>query len=154
MLTEEEIQEIEKELDKYEQKRAAGPEALKIVQRHRGWISDESLNDIARFLDMTDEELDSVATCYNLIFRQPVGRHVILICDSVTCWIMGYEDIFKRLTKRLGITFGQTTSDGRFTLLPIACLGACDKAPAMMIDNDLHVNLDISKIDEIIDRYQ
>ena len=154
MLTEEEKQEIEKELDKYELKRAAGPEALKIVQRHRGWISDENLSDIARFLDMTEEELDSVATCYNLIFRQPVGRHVILICDSVTCWIMGYEDIFKHLTKQLGITFGQTTSDGRFTLLPIACLGACDKAPAMMIDNDLHLNLDISKLDEIIDQYQ
>ena len=87
MLTDQEKKEIQRELGKYAQKRAAGPEALKIVQRHRGWVSDENLSDVARFLDMTDEELDSVATCYNLIFRRPVGRHVILICDSVTCWI-------------------------------------------------------------------
>jgi NADH-quinone oxidoreductase subunit E len=154
MLTEQEINEIQQELNKYEQKRAAGPEALKIVQRHRGWISDESLNDIARFLDMTDEELDSVATCYNLIFRQPVGRHVILICDSITCWIMGYENLLEYLQRRLGITLGQTTSDGCFTLLPVACLGACDKAPAMMIDDKLYVDLNISKLDEIITQYK
>lgn len=154
MLTEEEVQEIQKELKKYAQKRAAGPEALKIVQRHRGWISDESLNDIARFLGMTDAELDSVATCYNLIFRQPVGRHVILICDCVSCWIMGYENLLSHLKEQLGIDFGQTTSDGCFTLLPVACLGACDKAPAMMIDDQLYADLDVSKLNAIIDRYQ
>jgi NADH-quinone oxidoreductase subunit E len=153
MLTEQEKTEIREEMKKYEQKRAAGPEALKIVQRHRGWISDENLSDIARFLDMTDEELDSVATCYNLIFRRPVGRHVVLICDSVTCWIMGYEDLFNHLKQRLGVGLGQTTSDGRFTLLPVACLGACDKAPAMMIDDKLYVDLNISKLDDIIELY-
>ena len=141
-------------MGKYAQKRAAGPEALKIVQRHRGWISDESLIDIAGFLDMTEEELDSVATCYNLIFRQPVGKHVILICDSVTCWIMGYENLFEHLQQRLGIPLGQTTSDGRFTLLPVACLGACDKAPALMVDETLYTDLTVSKLDEIIDRYK
>ena len=154
MLTKQEQKEIEQELCKYAQKRAAGPEALKIVQSYRGWISNESLNDIARFLDMTDEELDSVATCYSMIFRQPVGRHVILICDSVTCWIMGYEDLFNHLKQRLEIDFGQTTSDGRFTLLPVSCLGACDKAPAMMIDDKLYVSLNIKKLDEIIDHYK
>jgi NADH-quinone oxidoreductase subunit E len=154
MLTTQEIKEIQQELSKYEQKRAASPEALKIVQRHRGWISDESLNDIAGFLDMTEEELDSVATCYNLIFRQPVGRHVILICDSVTCWIMGYENLLEHLQQRLDITLGQTTSDRRFTLLPVACLGACDKAPAMMVDDTLYADLTVSKLDEIIDRYK
>lgn len=154
MLTEREKKEIQQELSKYAQKRAAGPEALKIVQSHRGWISDENLSDVARFLDMTDEELDSVATCYNLIFRKPVGRHVILICDSVTCWMMGYENLFSHLQQKLGIAFGQTTSDGRFTLLPISCLGACDKAPAMMIDETLYVDLDISKLDEIIEKYE
>jgi NADH-quinone oxidoreductase subunit E len=105
-------------------------------------------------LDMTDEELDSVATCYDLIFRQPVGRHVILICDSITCWIMGYEDLFEHLKQQLGIGLGQSTSDGRFTLLPVACLGACDKAPAMMIDDKLYVDLNISKLDEIIQLYE
>jgi NADH-quinone oxidoreductase subunit E len=154
MLTEQEKKEIEQELGKYAQKRAAGPEALKIVQRHRGWVSDESLTDIARHLEITEEELDSVATCYNLIFRQPVGKHVILICDSVSCWLVGYEDIFNHLTQRLGITFGQTTSNGLFTLLPVSCLGACDHAPAMMIDDTLYVDLTVPKVDEILEQYK
>jgi len=154
MLTEQEKKEIQEELDKYAQKRAAGPESLKIVQRHRGWISDENLGDIAEYLDMTEEELDSVATCYNLIFRQPVGKHLILLCDSITCWLMDYESLYDHLTKKLNITFGQTTSDGLFTLLPTACLGACDKAPVMMIDDTLYVNLDAAKLDEIFDQYK
>ena len=154
MLTEEERAEIEQEMRKYWLKRAVGPEALKIVQKHRGWISRESLTDVARILDMTDDELDSVGTCYNLIFRKPVGRHLILVCDSVTCWIMGGERIQDCLSRRLGIDYGQTTTDGRFTLLPMACLGACDKAPAMMIDDDLHVNVDLEAIDHILERYE
>ena len=124
--------EIQAELAKYEQKRAAAPEALKIVQKYRGWISDESLKEIADYLDMTAEELESVATCYNLIFRRAVGRHVILICDSVVCWVMGYEQMREHLQKRLGIGLGETTADGKFTLLPVCCIGACDEAPAMI----------------------
>jgi NADH-quinone oxidoreductase subunit E len=154
MLTEEEAKEIDAEVQKYHRKRAAGPEALKIVQKHRGWISNESLQEVARYLDMTADELDSVGTCYSLIFRQPVGRHVILLCDSVSCWVMGYEPILAHLGRRLGIGFGETTPDGRFTLLPSACLGACDKAPVMMVDEDLHTDLDAGKIDEILDQYR
>jgi len=123
------------------------------VQRHRGWISDETLDEVADFLDMTPAELDSVATFYNLIFRKPVGRHVILLCDSVSCWIMGYESMLEYLKKRLGVGFGETTPDGRFTLLPHVCLGACDQAPAMMVDGDLHVELDPDKIDRILSMY-
>lgn len=153
MLTDEEKKEIDAEVRKYLTRRAAGPEALKIVQGHRGWVSDESLSDVARYLDITDEELDSVATCYNFIFRKPVGRHIIVVCDSVTCWIMGYEGVHAHLERRLGIQPGQTTGDGRFTLLPGACLGACDKAPVMMVDDQLYVELSATKIDEILDRY-
>ena len=87
-------------------KSAVGPEALKIVQKHRGWVSDESLRDVAELLDLPVAELESVATFYNLIYRKPVGRHVILICDSVSCWIMGYERLREHLTARLGITLG------------------------------------------------
>lgn len=150
MLTEHEIKEIEHILTDYPTRRAAGIDALVIVQRHRGWISDETLNEVSVFLDMTPAELDSVATFYNLIFRKPVGRHVILLCDSVSCWIMGYESLMDYFKKRLGIGFGETTADGRFTLLPHVCLGACDQAPAMMIDNDLHGDLDPEKIERIL----
>ncbi|RJP17406.1 MAG: NADH-quinone oxidoreductase subunit NuoE [Candidatus Abyssobacteria bacterium SURF_5] len=154
MLSEEERAEIEEEATKYKYRKAVGPEALKIVQKNRRWISDETLKEVAAFLGMTADELDSVATCYNLIFRRPVGRHVIFICDSVSCWIMGYEDVRDYLFQRLGVSFGQTTSDGRFTLLPIACLGACDEAPAMIVDEQLYTMLDAAQIDAILERYQ
>ncbi len=154
MLTENEIEEIERELAQCEHKQAACIEALKIVQRYRGWISDESLCDIAGFLDMTPEELDSVATFYNLIFRRSVGRHIILLCTTISCWVMGYEDILGYLQERLGIKPGETTSDGRFTLLPIPCLGACDGAPAIMVDETLYTTVTPEKIDEILQDYR
>ena len=154
MLTPEEIEEIQAEFQRYEVKQAACIEALKIVQRHRGWVSDDALGDVARYLEMTADELDSVATFYNFIYRKPVGRHVILLCDSVSCWIVGYDRILDRLKQRLGIGFGETTTDGRFTLLPNACLGACDHAPVVMIDEDLHLDVDPQMLDRILDRYE
>jgi NADH-quinone oxidoreductase subunit E len=153
MLTEEELREIDGHVKQYPQKRAACIEALKVVQRKRRWISDESIKDIAQVLDMTPDELESVATFYNLVFRKPVGRHVILICDSVSCWVMGFEKILEHIQNKLGIKYGETTKDDRFTLLPIQCLGTCDRAPALMIDNDLHRNLSIEKIDKILEQY-
>jgi NADH-quinone oxidoreductase subunit E len=153
-LTEEEIREIEEHAHAYAQKRGACVEALKIVQRRQGWVSDESLREVADLLDMTPDELDGVATFYSLIFREPVGRHIILMCDSVVCWIMGYEDLLAHLESALGIGLGETTDDGRFTLLPVACLGACDHAPALMIDEKLYTDLTPEALDEIIARYK
>ncbi len=153
MLSPEERHEIEEELERYPTKRAVSIDALRIVQRRRGWVSDEALRDVAELLEVSVDELDSVATFYNLIFRKPVGRHVIMVCDSVSCWIMGYDRIREHLTKRLGIQLGETTPDGRFTLLPIVCLGTCDHAPAMMVDQHLHRDLSPEKIDGILAEY-
>ena len=153
MLMPKDTEEITKLANHYAEKRGACVEALKIVQRSRGWVSDDDLHEVARALDMSADELDGVATFYNLIFRRPVGRHVILICDSVSCWIMGFEALRDRLQARLGIKFGETTKDGRFTLLPIVCLGACDHAPVMMIDGDLHRDFDSNALDEVLARY-
>jgi NADH-quinone oxidoreductase subunit E len=154
VLTTEEKREIEAELPRYPTKRAVCIDAMKIVQRHRGWVSDESLQDVAEFLEMSRDELDSVATFYNLIFRKPVGRHVVMFCDSVSCWIMGCDRVREHLTERLGIQPGGTTPDQRFTLLPIVCLGACDRAPVMMLDWDLFQDLDPQKIDVILENYK
>lgn len=153
MLTVQEKELIDKAISEVPVKKAAGIEALKIVQENRRWISDESLKAVAQYMEMSPEELDSVATFYNLIFRKPVGRHVILVCDSISCWVMGYESILQNLTTRLGIELGQTTSDGRFTLLPNCCLGTCDCAPALMIDNDLYRNLTPEKLEDILKQY-
>lgn len=154
MLSAEEQTEIQSEIAHYPDKKSVCIDAMKIVQRHRGWVSDENLRDIAEYLAMSEDELDGVATFYNLIFRKPVGRHVVMVCDSVSCWIMGYARVCERLTSRLGIQLGETTADKRFTLLPIVCLGACDHAPVMMIDEDLHRDLDPQKLDSVLDQYK
>ena len=154
MLSPEERKEIEAELPRYPQKQAVCIDAMKIVQRHRGWVSDENIRDIAELLEMSPDDLDGVATFYNLIYRKPVGRHVILLCNSVSCWIMGYERLRAQLQQRLGIQFGETTPDGRFTLLPIVCLGTCDHAPALMIDNHLHRDLTPESVDSVLESYR
>jgi len=153
MLTTEEIIDIEKAISMMPLRKSACIEALKVVQQHRRWISDESLRDVAAYMEMTPEELDSVATFYNLLFRKPVGRHIILVCDSISCWVMGYEKIRDHLTRKLGIRYGETTPDDRFTMLPNCCLGTCDTAPALMIDNDLYKNVTIEQIDNILANY-
>jgi len=154
MLTTKEKVEIEKAMSAVPVRKAAGIEALKIVQGQRGWISDETLCDVAEYMDVSPEELDSVATFYNLLFRKPVGRHIILVCDSISCWVMGYEGIVTALQEKLKITFGETTPDSRFTILPNCCLGCCDAAPAFMIDNELFRNVTVDQLDDILNRYE
>jgi NADH-quinone oxidoreductase subunit E len=154
MLTDDERREIETEMKRYPTRQAVCVDAMKIVQRHRGWISDESLHDIAALLQMTVDELDGVATFYNLIFRRPVGRHVILVCNSVTCWMLGADRVREQLSAASGAGVGGTSADDRFTLLPIVCLGACDHAPAVMIDRDLHADVDPARVGELLTRYR
>ncbi len=154
MLSDEERAEIEHELAQYPEKSAASVEALKVVQRHRGWVSDESLADVAEILDISPAELEGVATFYSLIFRRPVGDHVVLMCDSISCWVVGFGPILRHFKDRYGISPGETTADGRFTLLPIPCLGACDGAPALMVDDDLHLDVrEPERLEEILARY-
>lgn len=154
MLSVEEKHKIEEEFRKYPLKSAACIEALKIIQENRKWVSDDAVKDVAEILEMTPSDVDSVATFYNLIFRRPVGRHVILFCDSISCYVMGSENLREYLFGKLKIGFGDTTPDDRFTLLPIACLGDCDHAPVMLIDNDLFQNLTREKVDAILDNYK
>ena len=153
-LSAQEIQEIETEISHLPDRESAAIDALLIVQKHRGWVSDESLAEVARLLDMSSAQLDSVATFYNLIFRQPVGRHVVMVCDSVSCYVMGADRLAVDIQKHLGVEFGETTPDNRFTLLPIVCLGACDKAPTMMIDEDLIENVTPESLDDTFARYE
>jgi NADH-quinone oxidoreductase subunit E len=100
MLTDDEKREIDLEMSRVRTKRAAACEALKIVQRRSGWVSDEELRDVADCLGMSLDEVDSIATFYNLVFRRPVGRHVILLCDSVSCWLVGNEGIREHRSRR------------------------------------------------------
>jgi NADH-quinone oxidoreductase subunit E len=154
MLTNDEREELEGAVQHYPDKRGAAIDALLLVQRRRGWISDDTLCDIAQLLEITTEDLDSIATFYNLVFRKPVGRHVAFMCDSISCWIKGCEQVQERMKTMYDVDLGQTTADGRLTVLPIACLGQCDRAPALMIDQDVYGDVTPDKIQQIVEKYK
>ena len=153
MLSNEEKEEISREVKQYPYPSAACIDALKIVQDHRGWISDDAIADIAGELEMSPDMVDGIATFYTRIYRKPVGRNIILICNGSTCMVMDYESIYDHISGKLGIRFGQTTPDNRFTLLPVSCLGDCDHAPALMINEDHFNNVNIDDIDSILANY-
>ena len=148
-----ELAAIQHEMHHYEDPRAATIEALKLVQKERGWVPDGAIYAIADVLGIPASDVEGVATFYSQIFRRPVGRHVIRYCDSVVCFINGYQTIQQALEEKLSIKPGQTTADERFTLLPVCCLGNCDKGPSMMIDDDTHSHLSVDKLDELLEQY-
>ena len=153
-LSDAEVDAIEAQVAHLPDRESAAIEALQIVQQARGWVSDESLHAVAQLLGMSDAALDSIATFYNLIYRQPVGRHVVLVCDSVSCFVMNGEGVRDRVAARLGVEFGQTTPDDRFTLLPIVCLGACDRAPVVMVDDELFGGEQLDDLDSVFARFE
>jgi NADH-quinone oxidoreductase subunit E len=123
---------------------------LRAIQLHYGWVPDDGVLLTAETLGVLPIEVEEVATFYDKIFRHPVGRRVIHICDSICCWSTGAEMITAHLQKTLGINLGETSSDGHFTLLPTCCLGACGDAPAMMIGLTTYGLLTPEKIDEVL----
>ena len=151
MLSDKEKQLIENELRHHEQKRGAVSEALMILQKSRGWVSSEAISDVAEALRMTVEEVDGIATFYDLVYRSPVGKHVIMVCDSVSCYVTGEPKLTEHLKKRLGVDLGETTADGQFTLIPVGCLGACDKGPALLVDGEIMESVTPERADQIID---
>ncbi len=122
-----------------------------VLQDHYGFLSEEALEETALLLDMTPLEVEELATFYTFIFREPVGKYVIHVCDSVICWMDGYESIRAYLSQKLGIKMGETTSDGLFTLLPVCCIGYCDRSPAILINRKVYGPLTPEKLDEIIE---
>ena len=153
LLTNAERKRLEEAVNLYGTRSAASVDGLRILQDSRGWVSDQALADLAGFLDVATASLEGLATFYSMIFRQPVGRHVIMVCNSVCCWMQGSEQVIGYLRDRLGIEVGATTPDGRFTLLPVVCVGACDEAPAMMVDWKVHGRLTPDKIDSVLKLY-
>jgi NADH-quinone oxidoreductase subunit E len=153
VLSDEERHDIEHELTHYPDSRAASIEALKIVQKHRGWVCDEAIPQIAAVIGISAADLEGVATFYSLIFRRPVGRNIIKVCDSISCHLTGYESLRDALIEKLGVGYGQTTPDNRFTLLPICCLGACDRGATLMINDDLHGPVEPHQVAQLLEAY-
>ncbi len=150
MLTEQEKTELEEKVAHYRYRHAAKITVLNYLQEVRGWISDETLEDAADFLGISPAELDSVASFYNLIYRKPVGRKVIHLCNSAACWMMGEPQIRQTIEETLNIKTGETTADESYTLLPIVCLGNCDHAPSLMKGKELHGNLTPEKTKKLL----
>jgi NADH-quinone oxidoreductase subunit E len=130
--------------------RAACTDVLRYVQQQRGYVDDHCLAKVADMLGMSAAELDEVATFYNLIFRRAIGEKVLFLCNNVTCWMLGQPELQAHLAQRLGVGPGETTSDGKITLLPIVCLGHCDHAPAMLLGGELHGDLNCEKLDALL----
>ena len=122
------------------------------LQEHYGYLSDEALEAVAALLGMSPLEVEELATFYTFIYREPVGKYVIHVCDSVICWMDGFESIRDYLCKKLDIAVGDTSADGRFTLLPVCCIGYCDLSPAMLINRKVFGRLTPQKIDEILEK--
>jgi NADH-quinone oxidoreductase subunit E len=147
-----EIREIKAEMSHYEDKTAVSIEALKIVQKYRRWVSDECLVAVSELLEMSPARLEGVATFYNLIYRQPVGKTVIHYCDSVTCWMLGSDQVRERLCRHLNVEPGEMSEDCEYTILPIVCLGACDHAPVVMVGDELRFDITENAVNEILGR--
>jgi len=119
------------------------------VQDHYGYLSDEAVEEVAELLDMSPLEVEQLATFYTFIYREPVGKYVIHVCDSVICWMEGHESLLDHLSGKLGINL---TSDGMFSLLPVCCIGYCDRAPAILINKKVYGPLTIEKLNDILER--
>ena len=122
------------------------------VQNHYGYLTDEGLKEAADILGLTPLELEELATFYDFIYREPVGRFVIHVCDGVVCWMFHENSVFDYLCQKLGVCAGAVTADGMFTVLPTVCIGCCDHAPAMLINGKFYGPLTPEKIDEILER--
>ena len=127
-------------------------DVLRAIQDHHRWVPDAGIELAASILGLSPLQIEEIATFYDKIYRQPVGRKVIHVCDSICCWTREGEHIYNYLQQKLGIAPGQTTADGQFTLLPTCCLGACGDAPAMMIGLTTYGNLTPELVDEILEK--
>ncbi len=138
-----------------DQKRSAVMEALRYVQTEHGGFLTESLMDaVAEYLDMPNIAVYEVASFYSMFHLQPVGRHVISVCNKISCMLSGAEEIIEHLQKRLGVELNEVTPDGKFTLREYECLAACTRAPVCQIGHDYHENLTPEKIDAILDKLE
>ncbi len=136
-----------------DQKRSAVIQALTAAQdQNGGWLSKQLITDVATYLDIPAAWAYEVASFYSLFHLEPCGRNKVALCTNISCWLRGANDLAQHLEKKLGVEMGQTTEDGRITLVQEEeCLAGCVGAPMMIVNGHYHENLDPSKVDEILD---
>lgn len=151
MLPEAAREKLQKQIEESEQTREQAVNVMFALQKHYGYLSDEAVHEAAELLSMTPLEIDELATFYDFIYREPVGRYVIHVCDSAICWMFGCESVLDYLSRKLAVVAGGTTADGLFTLLPTCCVGYCDHAPVMLINGKSYGHLTPESIDQVLD---
>ena len=150
-LSDEALKKIDAEIARYPEKGSALLPALWVAQQEQGFCSLEAQEQIAEKLGVSPAFVASVVSFYTMYHTRPVGRHVVDVCTTVSCWLRGSDEMVELLEKKLGIKVGETTSDGRFTLRTVECLGSCDTAPMCQIGDDYHENLTFDGIDGILE---
>ena len=143
---------LEEKIAHADHRREMVVDVMLALQEHYGYLSDEAVAEVAALLEMSSLEVEELATFYTFIYREPVGKYVIHVCDSLICWMDGYESIKNYLCQKLDIKVGATTADGLFTLLPVCCIGYCDLSPAMLINRKVYGHLSPEKIDSILEK--
>jgi NADH-quinone oxidoreductase subunit E len=152
MLPNELKESLERQIAHADHARELVVDVMLALQEHYGYLNDEAVDEVALLLGMSPLEVEELATFYTFIYRETVGKFVIHVCDSLICWMDGYESIKNYLCKKLDITVGGTSADGLFTLLPVCCIGYCDLSPAMLINRKVYGHLTPQKIDEILEK--
>ncbi len=154
LISDESRNEIDRWIKKYPegQQRSAVMAALRIVQdQNKGYLTSELMDAVAEYLEMPPIAVYEVATFYSMYEHEPVGRHKICVCTNISCMLRDSDNIVKHLSERLGIKLGETTTDGRFTLKEVECLGACVEAPVCQIGDTYYGDLTPEKIDQILE---
>ncbi len=134
------------------QPREVALDVLRAIQNECGWVPDEGMALAAQILGLSPLQVEELATFYDKIYRRPVGKRIIHVCDSISCWSRGSEEIYRYLQEKLGVGPGETTADGVFTLLPTCCLGICGEAPAMIVGVTHYGRLTPERIDAILEK--
>jgi len=137
-------------LTRYPTKEAALLPALWLVQRQEGWISEESMEYVAGLLGISPVKVFSVVSFYTMFYTRPMGRHVIQVCRNLSCSLLGAREMIRHIEERIGASVGETTADGRYSLLTVECLGSCGTAPMMQVNDDYHENLTRERVDALL----
>jgi len=151
-LSEKTLAEIEKAAAKYPDRNSAMMPALWAAQEEFGVLSPEVIEAAANAVGVPRAKAQGLATYHSLYWKKPVGKNVIMLCTNVACTLMGAETMLEHLEKKLGIKEGETTTDGKFTLQEVECIGSCGSGPAMVVNETFHYELTESKIDEILSK--
>jgi NADH-quinone oxidoreductase subunit E len=135
----------------YPRKRSALIPMLLLAQKEHGYIRDETVEYVGKYLDLNASEVDSILSFYTLLRRRPVGKYHIMVCTNLSCLLRGSDEIQACIERKLGVEFGAVTPDGTFSVIEFECLGSCTTAPVMQVNGEFYENLDVKRTEQIID---